>query len=256
MRITFLGSGTSQGVPVIGCKCSVCMSHDKKDKRLRTSALIEVCNKKILIDAGPDFRQQLLREGVSTLDAILLTHEHKDHIGGLDDVRALNYISGKPVEIYAEERVLNAVRSEYQYAFAENPYPGVPDMNLNEITPGISFMVGDIEIVPIRALHYRLPVLGFRIGGLVYITDANKIEPIEMEKISRCKILVINALRKTEHLSHFALFQALKVSQKSRAEQTYLTHISHQMGLHEDVEEQLPENVKFAYDCLSLEIPE
>jgi phosphoribosyl 1,2-cyclic phosphate phosphodiesterase len=232
------------------------VSQDTKNKRLRASALIEVCGKKILIDAGPDFRQQLLREGVSMLDAILLTHEHKDHTGGLDDVRALNYISGKPVEIYAEERVLTAVRSEYQYAFATNPYPGVPDMNLNKITPGTSFMIGDIEITPIRAFHYKLPVLGFRIGSLVYITDANKIEPVEMEKISGCKTLVINALRQTVHLSHFALFQALEVSQKSGAEQTYLTHVSHQMGLHEEVEKQLPENVRFAYDRLSVKVPE
>jgi phosphoribosyl 1,2-cyclic phosphate phosphodiesterase len=256
MKITFLGTGTSQGVPVIGCKCEVCMSIDSKDKRLRTSALVETCSKKILVDAGPDFRQQLLRAGISNLDAILLTHEHKDHTGGLDDVRALNYISGKPVEIYAEKRVLRSVRSEYSYAFADNPYPGVPEMNLNAIDDGHSFTAGGVEIVPVRALHYRLPVLGFRIAGLVYITDANRIDSAEMNKICGCKVLVINALRRKPHLSHFTLSQALEISRISGAEQTYLTHISHQMGLHSDVESELPANVKLAYDCLTVEIPE
>jgi phosphoribosyl 1,2-cyclic phosphate phosphodiesterase len=251
MKITFLGTGTSQGVPVIGCKCDTCTSPDSRDKRLRTSILIEIGEKKILIDAGPDFRQQLLREDISTLDAILLTHEHKDHTGGLDDVRALNYISGKPVEIYAEERVLKSVRSEYSYAFANNPYPGVPEMNLNTIDDKRPFTVGNIEIVPVRALHFRLPVLGFRIAGLAYITDANKIAPSEMCKISGCEVLVINALRKEKHLSHFTLAQALEVSLQANAGLTFLTHISHQMGLHQDIEKELPQNVRMAYDRLS-----
>jgi phosphoribosyl 1,2-cyclic phosphate phosphodiesterase len=232
------------------------MSTDSRDKRLRTSALIEACGKKILVDAGPDFRQQLLRAGVSNLDAILLTHEHKDHTGGLDDVRALNYISGKPVEIYAEKRVLRSVRSEYPYAFADNPYPGVPEMNLNTIDDGHPFAVGEVEIVPIRVLHYRLPVLAFRVAGLVYITDANGIEAVEMDKIRGCKVLVVNALRREPHLSHFTLSQALEVSRISEAGQTYLTHISHQMGLHGEVESGLPAGVKLAYDCLTVEIPE
>ncbi|MDR1584343.1 MAG: MBL fold metallo-hydrolase [Prevotellaceae bacterium] len=256
MKITFFGTGTSQGVPVIGCKCDVCMSSDSKDKRLRASILIEICSKKILIDAGPDFRQQMLREKISDLNAILLTHEHKDHTGGLDDVRALNYISGKPAEIYAEKRVLDSVRSEYSYAFADSPYPGVPQMNLNTINDDIRFTVSDIEIIPIRAFHHKLPVLGFRIGDLVYITDANKIEQSEMRKIHGCKVLIINALRKKGHLSHFTLPQALEVARESRAGQTYLTHISHQMGLHKVVEQELPENVELAYDCLTFEIPE
>jgi phosphoribosyl 1,2-cyclic phosphate phosphodiesterase len=256
MKITFYGTGTSQGVPVIGCKCDVCLSTDSKDKRLRTSILIEIGDKKILIDAGPDFRQQLLRGGISDLDAILLTHEHKDHTGGLDDVRALNYISGKPVEIYAEKRVLNSIRAEYPYAFADNPYPGVPEMNLNTIDAKMQFRVGEVAIVPIRAFHYKLPVLGFCIDNLVYITDANKIEPSEMRKIYGCKVLVINALRKEKHLSHFTLSQALAVARESKARQTYLTHISHQMGLHKAVEKELPANVKLAYDCLTVEITE
>jgi phosphoribosyl 1,2-cyclic phosphate phosphodiesterase len=221
---------------------------------LRASILIEICNKKILIDAGPDFRQQLLRGGIADLNAILLTHEHKDHTGGLDDVRALNYISGKPVEIYAEKRVLNSIRAEYPYAFADNPYPGAPEMNLNPLDDKTPFNVGDVEIIPIRAFHHRLPVLGFRIGGLVYLTDANKIEQSEMRKMYGCTVLVINALRKEAHLSHFTLSQALDVARESGAGQTYLTHISHQMGLHKDVEKELPDNVKLAYDCLTVEI--
>jgi phosphoribosyl 1,2-cyclic phosphate phosphodiesterase len=256
MKVTFFGTGTSQGVPVIGCRCDVCTSSDSKDKRLRTSILIEICGKKILIDAGPDFRQQLLRGGIADLDAILLTHEHKDHTGGLDDVRALNYLNRKPVEIYAEKRVLDSIRSEYSYAFADNPYPGVPEMNLNTLDDRTPFKVGDVEIIPLRVFHYRLPVLGFRIGDLAYITDANRIEPSVMQKIHGCTVLVINALRKEAHLSHFTLSQALDVARESGAGQTYLTHISHQMGLHKDVEKELPDNVKLAYDCLTVEIDE
>ncbi|MDR1897492.1 MAG: MBL fold metallo-hydrolase [Prevotellaceae bacterium] len=252
MKITFLGTGTSQGVPVIGCRCEVCRSAESKDKRLRTSALVEVAGKVILIDAGPDFRQQLLRENITKLDAILLTHEHKDHIGGLDDVRALNYLTQKPVDIYAEQRVLNAVCCEYFYAFKENPYPGVPEMKLNEILSS-PFFIGDVEITPIRVYHHQLPILGFRIADLVYITDANRIYAKEKRKILRCKTLVINALRKKTHLSHFSLSQALKVAQKTEAQTVYLTHISHQMGLHKEVEKELPPNAHLAYDGLRVE---
>ena len=254
MKITFLGTGTSQGVPVIGCQCEVCKSLDEKDKRLRSSALIELADRKILIDAGPDFRQQLLRANVSNLDAILLTHEHKDHIGGLDDVRALNYISGRPVDIYAENRTLKAVRAEYPYAFAENPYPGTPEMNLHEISCNEAFVVGEINIVPIRALHCRLPVMGYRIDNFVYITDANSIDKTEMNKMKNCDILVINALRKTTHLSHFTLAQALEIAHAVGAKQTYFTHISHQMGRHAEEEKNLPANARFAYDGLIVEI--
>jgi len=253
MKITFTGTGTSQGVPVIGCKCEVCTSNNEKDKRLRTSALIEVNGTKILIDAGPDFRQQLLRENIDSLDAILLTHEHKDHIGGLDDVRALNYITGKPVEIYAEQRVLNCVQSEYPYAFVENPYPGVPEMNLNAISEDKPFYINHIKIIPIRVFHHKLPILGFRINTTVYITDANKIEEKEMEKIYGCETLIINALRKEEHLSHFTLNQALEISLKSGAKQTFLTHLSHQMGLYSNLTNEIPGNVFIAYDGGSFE---
>ncbi|MDR0384485.1 MAG: MBL fold metallo-hydrolase [Prevotellaceae bacterium] len=256
MKATFFGTGTSQGVPVIGCKCDVCLSRDLRDKRLRSSILIETGKRKLLIDAGPDFRQQMLRAGISELDAILLTHEHKDHTGGLDDVRALNYISRRPAEIYAERRVLNSIRAEYPYAFVDNPYPGAPKMNLNAITGETHFTAGDVEIIPIRAFHHILPVLGFRIEGLVYITDANRIERPEMKKMLGCKVLIINALRREKHLSHFSLSQALNVAGEIGAEHTYLTHISHQMGLHESAERELPENVRFAYDCLTLEFTE
>jgi phosphoribosyl 1,2-cyclic phosphate phosphodiesterase len=232
------------------------MSSDSNDKRLRASILIETRNKKLLIDAGTDFRQQLLRGGISDLDAILLTHEHKDHTGGLDDVRALNYISGKPVEIYAEKRVLDSICSEYPYAFADNPYPGVPEMNLNTISDETYFTVGDIKIVPVRVFHYRLPVLGFRIDGLAYVTDANRIELSEMKKICGCRVLVVNALRKESHLAHFSLSQAIDVARETGSQQTYLTHISHQMGLHRAVNEELPTNIQLAYDCLTIEIPE
>ncbi|MDR2425120.1 MAG: MBL fold metallo-hydrolase [Prevotellaceae bacterium] len=254
MKITFLGTGTSQGVPVIGCRCEVCKSLDERDKRLRSSALIEIEGRNILIDAGPDFRQQLLRAGVSNLDAILLTHEHKDHIGGLDDVRALNYISGCPVDIYAENRTLKAVRAEYSYAFEKNPYPGTPEMNLLEISCNEDFAVGKINIVPIRALHCRLPVIGYRIDNFVYITDANSIDKTEMNKMKNCDVLVINALRKTTHLSHFTLAQALEIARTVEAKQTYFTHISHQMGLHAAEEKHLPANARFAYDGLIVEI--
>jgi phosphoribosyl 1,2-cyclic phosphate phosphodiesterase len=207
----------------------------------------------VLIDAGPDFRQQLLRAGVSDLSAILLTHEHKDHIGGLDDVRALNYLSGSPVDVYAERRVLDAVRAEYSYAFVENPYPGTPEMNLHEIRCDRTFSVGRVTIVPLRVFHHRLPILGFRIGDFVYVTDANRIDQREMEKMHGCRLLVINALRKQVHLAHFSLTQALDVAQKVGAQLTLLTHISHQMGRQADVEGELPPTVAFARDGLTVE---
>lgn len=251
LKITFLGTGTSQGVPIIGCTCHVCRSADTRDKRLRTSALVEVNGVNILIDAGPDFRQQLLRENITRIDAILVTHEHKDHIGGLDDVRALNYIMGQPIDIYAEQRVLNAIKSDFPYAFAEVRYPGVPEMNLHPIN-GDTFTVKGIEITPIRVMHMRLPIYGFRIGGLTYITDANRIDDAELEKIKGSDVLVLNALRKTTHLSHFTLGEAIEVATKAGARQTYFTHLSDKMGLHATESEQLPPHMYFAYDGLSI----
>ncbi len=251
-KLTFLGTGTSQGVPVISCGCWVCTSADSRDKRLRTSALIEIDNLTLVIDAGPDFRQQMLRENVKHIDAILLTHEHKDHTGGLDDVRAFNYTSGKPVAIYAEERVQRAIKKDFDYAFAPNPYPGVPEIDLHTIDEH-PFQIQGVEIVPVRGTHYKLPILGFRIGNLAYLTDFNHISPEEIEKIKGVDILVVNALRKEQHLSHFTLSEALHLSYLVSPRLTYLTHISHQMGRQAQEEPALPENCYMAYDGLKIE---
>lgn len=250
MKITFLGTGTSQGVPVIACECRTCLSDDTRDKRLRTSVLIEVDESVLVIDAGPDFRQQMLRENVKKLDAIILTHEHKDHIGGMDDVRAFNYLCKDAIDIYAEERVQKAVRKEYSYVFAEYQYPGVPKMRLNTIKEE-SFRIGTIDILPLRAFHYRLPVFGFRIGNFAYITDTNYIPEETIEKISGVKYLVINALRKEKHISHFSLSEALDLIRQISPRKAFLTHISHQMGLYKDVSMELPPGIFLAEDGLS-----
>jgi len=253
LKVTFLGTGTSQGVPVIACDCEVCQSKDLHDKRLRSSVMIEVDNKVFVIDTGPDFRQQMLRENVKKLDAILFTHEHKDHIAGLDDIRSFNWLYKKPMDIYAEKRVLNALQIEYSYVFAVDKYPGIPEMTLHEIdeTP---FFIDNIKIIPIRALHYKLPVLGFRIHNFAYITDANFIEEKELEKVRGVNCFVINALRKKEHISHFNLEQAVEIAKKVGAEQTYLTHISHLMGFHNNINANLPKNIQLAYDELVLNL--
>ena len=253
MKLIFQGTGTSQGVPVIGCQCKVCQSLDERDKRLRTSGFVAIDGKQILIDAGPDFRQQLLRTKISALDGILITHAHKDHIGGLDDVRALNYCSGKPVDIYAESRVLAAIRNEFAYAFAPNPYPGVPAMQLHEIRLE-PFLLNGIKITPVRAMHHKLPVLGFRIADLVYITDANSISSEEIARCKGCDTLVLNALQHENHISHFSLRQALDVVSEISPRAAWLTHISHRMGLHAEVEQELPQGVCLAYDGLTIEI--
>jgi len=252
LKVTFLGTGTSQGVPVIGCNCEVCSSGDVRNNRLRTSVLIEVNNKTILIDAGPDFRQQMLREKVKKLDAILFTHEHKDHIGGLDDVRAFNFINQAPMDIYAEPRVQNALRNEYSYVFADKKYPGVPQLRLHNITEH-PFQVFNITIIPIRVMHYRLPILGYRIGDFSYITDANYIADEELQKIFGTKHLVLNALRREKHISHFSLDEAIEIVNACAPQKAYITHISHHLGLHEKVSETLPRNVTLAYDGLNIE---
>lgn len=261
-RLSFLGSGTSQGVPIIGCSCKVCKSENPKDKRLRSSALIEYLGFKILIDAGPDFRQQLLRADIKDLDAILLTHEHKDHTGGLDDVRALNYINGKALPIYCEERVLRSLEREYSYAFEENRYPGVPEFDIRLIDKekftirrenGKSHLQG-IEILPIRVYHYKLPIFGYRIGDIAYITDANNIDDESFELLKGVKILVVNTVRHTKHISHFSLAEAIEVAKRVGAERTFLTHLSHQIGTHEELSSELPLGVYVAYDGLSVEI--
>lgn len=253
MKITFLGTGTSQGVPVIACECAICTSTDMRNNRLRSSVMIETQGKVIVIDSGPDFRYQMLREKVQQLDAILITHEHKDHIAGLDDVRAFNFKHDREIDVYAEERVQNALKNEFSYIFSGMNYPGLPRVILHHIKEK-GMNVQGVEITPIRALHYKLPVFGFRIGDFTYITDAKTISEEEKEKIKGTKVLVLNALRRDEHISHFTLEEAIVLAKEIGAEQTYLTHISHQLGLHEEVNVELPEGVYLAYDRLSLSI--
>jgi phosphoribosyl 1,2-cyclic phosphate phosphodiesterase len=250
VKIAFLGTGTSQGVPVIACECNTCLSTDQHDKRLRTSLLLETEGITLLFDAGPDFRQQMLREHVTKLDSILLTHEHRDHISGLDDVRAFNYKSQDAIDIYSEERVQKAVKKEYSYVFSEFQYPGIPKMRLNSI-PEHSFSVKGIQIIPIRVFHYRLPVYGFRIGNFAYITDANYIPEESKEKLFGVKYLVINALRKEKHISHFSLREAIDFIREISPKKAFITHISHQMGLHSEVSRELPPEIILAWDGLN-----
>jgi phosphoribosyl 1,2-cyclic phosphate phosphodiesterase len=230
----------------------VCRSADPRDRRLRTSALIEADGVAMVVDAGPDFRQQMLREEVRRVDGILLTHEHKDHTAGLDDVRALNYAMGAPMNIYATERVQAVVRKDFDYAFAAERYQGAPRMALHTIG-GEPFDVAGVEVVPVAGMHAELPVTGFRIGPLAYLTDFNYIEDSEAEKLQGAEVLVVNALRKKHHHSHFTLDEALELSGRVGARYTYLTHVSHEMGRMADIERELPPNVWFAYDGLSYE---
>ena len=253
IKLTFLGTGTSQGVPIIACKCPVCLSNNKKDKRLRTSALIEVDGQNLVIDSGPDFRYQMLRAGVENISAILFTHEHKDHTAGLDDIRAFNWVNKEAVNIYAEKRVQESLKNQFSYVFAEFKYPGIPQMNLIEVTDH-PFRINGTSIQPIRAMHLKLPVYGYRIGDLVYITDANYIADAEKEKIRGAKILIVNALRRERHISHYTLSEALELVEEFRPEKAYFTHISHQMGFHDEVQKELPENVYLAYDQLTIEV--
>ena len=253
MTITFLGTGTSQGVPVIACGCEVCTSDDPHDKRLRTSILIESKDKTVVIDSGPDFRYQMLRANVKHLDAIVFTHEHKDHVAGLDDIRAFNYKQNSPVDVYATTRVQAALKREFAYIFDDFNYPGIPQINIHTISLE-PFDIGDLHFVPIEVLHYRLPVLGFRIDDFTYITDAKTVSETEKEKIRGTKILVINALQTQNHISHFTLEEAIVFAQEINAETTYFTHISHRLGRHATMSQQLPLNIEFAYDGLKLEL--
>jgi phosphoribosyl 1,2-cyclic phosphate phosphodiesterase len=251
--ITFLGTGTSQGVPVIACECEVCTSTDKHDKRLRTSILIEAEGKTIVIDSGPDFRYQMLRAKVMHLDAIVFTHEHKDHVAGMDDIRAFNYKQQGPVDVYADTRVQTALRREFPYIFDDKGYPGIPQINLHTIdnTP---FNVGSINFTPVEVMHYKLPVLGFRIKDFTYITDAKTISETERQKIRGTKVLVVNALQKQKHISHFTLDEAIAFARDINAEKTYFTHISHRLGKHADISKELPAGIELAYDSLALDI--
>ncbi len=253
MVFTFLGTGTSQGVPMIGCTCRVCTSDNPHDKRLRTSIMVETDTSRIVIDSGPDFRQQMLREKIGSLDGVVFTHEHKDHIAGLDDVRAFNYLHKKPMDVYSTEQVQVALRREFFYAFSGITYPGIPRLNLHTIDSQ-PFDVAGFHIIPIPVKHLDLPVLGFRIGDFTYITDANYMEDQSKELIRNSKVLVLNALRKEKHVSHYNLNEAIELINELKPVKAYLTHISHQLGRHEEVNAELPEHIRCAYDGLKIEI--
>jgi phosphoribosyl 1,2-cyclic phosphate phosphodiesterase len=252
IKITFLGTGTSSGVPMIGCDCEVCTSTDKKDNRLRSSILVQSEKTSLVVDTGPDFRYQMLRQKIKHLDAVVFTHPHKDHLAGLDDIKAFNYVTKKPIEIYADSLTEEAVRRDFYYAFTDTKYPGIPELNLNTINLE-PFVVGDIPIMPIMVWHLKMPVMGFRFGKFTYITDANRIEDSEKEKIKGSEVLVLNALRKQKHISHFTLGEATDLVKELKVPTAYFTHVSHQLGLHAAIEAELPENVHLAYDGLELQ---
>jgi phosphoribosyl 1,2-cyclic phosphate phosphodiesterase len=253
VTITFLGTGTSQGVPVIACDCEVCRSADPHDKRLRSSILVEVDGKVVVIDSGPDFRSQMLRADVKHLDAIVFTHEHKDHIAGMDDIRAFNYRQNNAIDVYASARVQAALKREFAYVFDDNKYPGVPEVDMHTIALD-PFFVGDTRFVPIEVMHYKLPILAFRIKDFTYITDAKTISKIERQKIIGTKTLVINALQMEKHISHFTFEEAIEFAKGIGAQRTYFTHISHRLGLHKLTSSFLPKNMQLAYDGLKLEL--
>lgn len=253
IKVTFLGTGTSQGVPLVACDCEVCTSVDLKDKRLRTSIMLEVEGKVFVIDSGPDFRQQMLRENVKRLDGVIFTHEHKDHIAGLDDVKAFNFILKKEIDVYASSNVLIALKREYHYIFNNSTYPGIPRIKVHNLS-NKPFLASGVGFVPIEVMHYKLPVFGFRIGDFTYITDANYISELEKEKIKGSKVLVLNALRKEKHVSHFSLDEAISLMKELRPSKGYLLHISHQLGMHSEISKSLPENIELAYDGLKITI--
>lgn len=253
MKITFLGTGTSQGIPLIGCTCKVCTSGDPKDNRLRSSVMIEQKDTNIVIDTGPDFRQQMLREKVTKVDAVIFTHEHKDHIAGLDEVRAFNFINQMVMPVYATERVQEALKREFAYIFSDLNYPGIPKISLHTINNTV-FTVGEMQVTPIDVLHYKLPVKAFRVENFTYITDANFISEEEKQKIKGSEVIVINALRRNEHISHFTFQEAIDLANELKAKKTYFTHISHQLGLHKEVNFELPEHIELAYDGLQIEV--
>jgi len=253
LKITFLGTGTSQGVPVIGCGCQGCSSADPRDKRLRSSILISDREINVVIDTGPDFRQQMLREEVRHLHAVIFTHEHRDHIAGLDDIRAFNFIQQQPMDVFAEERVIRALKYEFAYIFAEKKYPGVPQVNIHPIDLE-PFNIAHLQFIPIRMMHYRLPVLGFRVGDFAYLTDGNFISEEEKEKLIGVKVLVVNALRREKHVSHFTVGEAVELISGLSPRAAYLTHISHQMGYQTELRKELPLGIEPAYDGLVLEV--
>lgn len=253
MIITFLGTGTSQGVPVIACDCEVCQSVDYRDKRTRTSIHIEVDGLSLVVDTGPDFRTQILRERVKRLDGVLFTHAHKDHTAGMDDVRSFNFKQQMDMPVYARQDVIEQLEKEFSYVFAEHKYPGVPQIETVPIS-NEPFQINDTTITPIEVMHYKLPVFGFRINDFTYITDANQISDIELKKVEGTRVLVLNALQKENHISHFTLQEAIDLAEQIGAEQTYFTHMSHRMGKQRDVEKELPDGIDFAFDGLKVKL--
>lgn len=253
LSIEFLGTGTSSGVPMIACRCEVCHSLNFKDKRLRSSILIKSDLTTVVVDTTPDFRYQMLRSHVNHLDAILFTHSHKDHIAGLDDIKAYNFVSKRPMSLYASNETASALKRDFYYAFAEKKYPGIPELDLNIIDRD-PFSVSDIHIVPIHVKHMNMQVLGFRLGNFTYITDANHIDESEKDKIRGSEFLVVNALRKEKHLSHFTLQEAIDIAIELDVTTTYFTHISHQLGLHDEVSATLPKGMFLAYDGLVIHV--
>lgn len=253
MRLIFLGTGTSQGVPVVACRCAVCQSANRHDRHLRTSALVETDGgANILIDIGPDFREQMLREQVSHLEGILITHAHRDHVGGIDDIRSFNYVQNRKMDLYCNAEARTTIERDYHYIFAYHEFPGLPEADIHQLSGDESFPLADVEVMPVKVMHKDLPILGYRIGSLAYITDANYIAPNEMEKLKGVDTLVINALRKEKHFSHFCLPEALEVISSVRPREAYITHVSHQMGFYAEVQAELPEHVHLAYDGLQI----
>jgi phosphoribosyl 1,2-cyclic phosphate phosphodiesterase len=251
MKVTFLGTGTSQGVPVIGCTCEVCQSLDYRDKRLRSSIHVEVENQSIIVDTGPDFRQQVLREKIQRVDAVLFTHAHRDHTAGLDDVRAYNFMQQMDMPVYGTDPVLEQLKVEYAYAFSKEYYPGIPRLRLNTINTD-TFSVNETSVIPLPVMHMHLPVLGFRFNNFSYITDANFIPDETIDRLKGTEVLVLNALQRQEHISHFNLQQAVEMIEKLKPTKAYITHISHKLGSHADVSKELPEHISLAHDGLQL----
>ncbi|RZF62289.1 MBL fold metallo-hydrolase [Sphingobacterium corticibacterium] len=255
MKVTFLGTGTSQGVPVIACQCAVCQSTDAHDKRLRTSIMIQLDDDtNIVVDTGPDFRYQMLREDVRRLDAVLVTHAHKDHIAGMDDVRAFNYQQQESIPVYGTVITHESLKREFYYAFGEQKYPGVPRLELRPILAGETFRVGSQPIIPIEVMHYKMPVMGFRLGNFAYITDAKTVSDESKALLKGVDTLVINALQEEPHISHFTKEEAITFAEEIQAKTTYFTHISHRFGKHEDIETKLPEGIRVAYDRLVIDV--
>jgi phosphoribosyl 1,2-cyclic phosphate phosphodiesterase len=253
LKVTFLGTGTSIGVPVITCDCPVCISADQRDKRMRTSIMLEIKGLTFVIDCGPDFRHQMLRKNVMNLDAVIFTHEHRDHIAGLDDVRAFNYVLNKKIDIYGTPRVMEAIRIEFPYIFSESRYFGAPQLTIHPIDDQ-PFTIMGIEFIPIQVMHEKLPVTGFRVGDFTYITDASYISGPQMMKINGSRVIVLNALRNSKHVSHFSVGEAVEILKELQPEKAFLTHLSHFVGLHEEVNKKLPDFIQLAWDGLELEV--